>query len=307
MGSLRRTAITDTLRTTCAVLAAWVYAAACAQAQPLFSSSTLPGLSPANPVPVLQREPSQPLRYRVIVLAGDGCAGLAPPLASSLVSLPHAQLLVLHKPGVDPLAGPGSCAPGFTQRDSLSRWQESARAALRADAQAQIGSAPVPQLLVGVAEGINLLPGLAAEVPRLAGLVLLQGSGLDPLEAGVLQAQRSGQLAAWQALDEAQHSDAPDSSEVQGRSLRYWRDLWRWHTARPLAESEWPILQLWGDADAQVPAAAYLRFAERAAGRSAPLCTRHITGDAQGLQQLGLWLERWAQAPSSGLCQATAP
>ncbi|SDO66316.1 hypothetical protein SAMN05216303_10239 [Rhodoferax sp. OV413] len=291
-------------RTALAVLAC---IGGCAQAQPLFSSSTLPGLSPANPVPVLQREPSQPLRYRVIVLAGDGCMGLAPPLARSLASLPHAQLLVLHKPGVDPQAGPGSCTPGFTQRDSLSRWQESARAALRADALAQAGSAPVPQLLVGVAEGINLLPGLAAEVQRLAGLVLLQGSGLDPLEAGVLQAQRSGQLAAWQALDEAQRSDAPDSSEVQGRSLRYWRDLWRWHTARPLIDLEWPILQLWGDADAQVPAAAYLRFAERAAGRSAPLCTRHVAAGDAGAQQLGIWLEKWALAPGQGLCSASLP
>ncbi|WP_394788882.1 alpha/beta hydrolase [Rhodoferax sp.] len=280
------------LRTALVVLA-WI--GACAQAQPLFSSLTLPGLSPANPVPALQREPLQPPpRYRVIVLAGEGCAGMGPQLARALAHLPHAQLLVLHKPGVDPQAASADCAPGFIQRDSLSRWQESVRAALRADALAQAGSAPLPQLLVGLAEGVDLLPGLAAEVPRLAGLVLLQGSGLDPLEA-------------WQQVDEAQRSDAPDSSQVQGRSLRYWRDLWRWHTARPLLESEWPILQLWGDADTQVPAIAYLRFAVRATGRSAPLCTRRVASGDAGAQQLGIWLEKWALAPEQGLCSASLP
>lgn len=278
------------------------------QAQTLFSVSTLPGLSPAHPVPVLQRGPLQPpLRYRVIVLAGAGCSGMVPVTGTYFAGLPHAEVLVLHKPGADPNAGlePVGCPSGFNQRDQLVRWQESARAALRADAAKHEGSAPVLQLLVGIADGVDLLPALATEVPHLAGLVLLSGSGLDPREAGLLQAQRSGQLAAWQSLDQAQRSDAADSTEVQGHSLRYWRDQWRWHTAKPLIDSPWPILQVWGDADARVPAAAYLRFAERAAGRVAPLCTRQVVAGDPGLQQVWVWLEKWAQVPEQGLCVAT--
>ena len=51
---------------------------------------------------------------------------------------------------------------------------------------------PLPQLLVGISEGAELLPALAPEVPQLAGLVLIGSSGLDPQETGALQARRLG-------------------------------------------------------------------------------------------------------------------
>ncbi len=293
-------------------------AGGCVQVQPLFVSGVLPGASASRPVPTLQREVLQPpLRFRVIVLPGSGCSGMAPVAERYFVGLLHAQVLVLHKPGADLEAGPApiACPDGFAQRDSLARWQAHARAALRADAQTRTGLEPLPTVLVGISEGAELLPGLAAEVPYLAGLVLLSGSGLDPLEAGVMQAQRLGQLPAWQALDAAQRSDALDSDMVQGRSLRYWRDLWRWRVTRPLLESPWPILQAWGDADALVPPLAYQSFAERAQGRSAPFCTLRIPGadhglqqpDADGVQRLWTWLENWARAPTQGLCGVAPP
>ncbi len=307
------------MRFRAAVLAAGLLTGGCVQAQPLFASGTLPGLS--ADMPVLQRDALQPpLRYRVIVLPGSGCSGMAPIATRYFAGLLHAQVLVLHKPGVDLQAGPAprNCPDGFTQRDSLSRWQAQARAALRADALVRQDVPPLPQLLVGISEGAELLPGLAAEVPHLAGLVLLSGSGLDPLEAGVLQAQRLGQLPAWRALDAAQRSDAPDSTEVEGRSLRYWRDLWRWRVAGPLLASPWPILQAWGDADALVPAEAYQRFAERAQGRTGnvgPFCSLRLPGADHGLQQgaedgvqrLWAWLENWGRAPQGGLCGADLP
>jgi pimeloyl-ACP methyl ester carboxylesterase len=290
----------------------------CVQAQPLFASGALPGASAASPVPTLQREALQPpLRFRVIVLPGSGCSGMAPVAVRYFAGLLHAQVLVLHKPGTDLQAGlmPTECPDGFVQRDSLARWQAHASAALRADALARAGLEPLPTVLVGISEGAELLPGLAAEVPHLAGLVLLSGSGLDPLEAGAMQAQRLGQLPAWQVLDAAQRSDAPDSDIVQGRSLRYWRDLWRWRVTRPLLESPWPILQAWGDADALVPPLAYQSFAERAQGRSGPFCTLRISGADHGLQQSGAdgvqrlwaWLENWARAPAQGLCGVAPP
>jgi pimeloyl-ACP methyl ester carboxylesterase len=303
-----------------ALAACWVVGG-CVQAQPLFTSGSLPGLTDANPVPVLQREALvAPARYRVIVLPGSGCAGMAPIADRYFAGLLHAQVLVLHKPGVDMQAwpAPSPCPSGFVQRDSLSRWQAQAQQALRADAalRSQVSPLPsLPQWLVGISEGGELLPGLAEEVPHLAGLVLLSASGLDPLEAGVLQAQRLGQLAAWQTLDAAQRSDAPDSAEQEGRSLRYWRDVWRWRVARPLLESPWPILQAWGDADALVPPQAYLRFAERAQGRTAPFCVLRLAGadhglqrgDVDGVQRVWAWLENGARAVGESPCKASTP
>jgi len=272
----------------------------------------LPGDGGAT-VPALQRgERAAPLRYRVIVVPGSGCAGLGPIADRYFAGLLHAQVLVLHKPGVDPQVrtAPGDCTPGFVQRDRLSTWLAHARAALRADARERAGAPAVPQLLVGISEGGELLAPLAPEVPHLAGLVLVSASGLDPQEAGALQARRRGAGADWAALGQAQAGPAPDSAVLQGRSLGYWRDLWRWPVAEPLLQGPWPLLQVWGGGDALVPPAAYERFAERAGTRAAPFCARRLAGADHGLQrggedgmqQVWAWIEQWARAPQAGLC-----
>lgn len=264
-------------------------------------------------VQVLERaERAAPLRYRVIVIPGSGCAGMGAVAERYFAGLLHAQVLVLHKPGVAPWArtAPGDCAPDFVQADALSTWAAHARAALRADAARHPGGPQVPQWLVGISEGGELLPTLAPEVPRLAGLVLLASSGLDPLEAGTLQARRQGALAPWQAVGRAQASARADTAVVQGRSLRYWRDLWQWPLAAPLIAGPWPLLQVWGADDELVPAVAYERFAAQAASRSAPYCPRSLPGADHGLQRPGHdgvqqvwgWLEQWARRPQAGPC-----
>jgi alpha-beta hydrolase superfamily lysophospholipase len=254
-----------------------------------------------------------PLRYRVVVVPGSGCAGMGAFAGRYFAGLLHAQVLVLHKPGVDPQArtAPGDCASGFVQQDRLSAWLGHARAALQADALRRQGEPPVPQLLVGISEGAELLPALAPEVPQLAGLVLIGASGLDPQQAGALQAERLGAQAAWAALGHIQASRWADSAVVQGRSLGYWRDLWSWPLALPLVRSPWPLLQVWGGDDALVPAAAYAHFAHLAARRTVPYCARRIGGadhglqrpdGSDGVQQVWAWVEQWARAPQAGLC-----
>ena len=67
-----------------------------------------------------------------------------------------------------------------------------------------------------------------------------------------------------------------------------------------------------GSDDALVPAVAYTRFAELAALRTAPYCTRRIDGADHGLQratagmdgvqQVWAWTEQWARQPAAGLC-----
>lgn len=273
-----------------------------------FHIRPLPGADGAT-LQALERGPrTAPLRYRVIVLPGSGCAGLAPFARRYFAGLLHAQVLVLHKPGVAPQADtrPEDCPPEFVQTDALDTWQAHARAALQAWLAQQTGP-PLPLLLVGISEGAELLAGLAPAVPQLAGLVLLSASGLDPQEAGALQAARLGQSAAWAQIGRVQASDAPDSQSLQGRSLRYWRVLWRWRSAQALIDGPWPLLHVWGEADALVPPQAAQRFAARAAARRAPYCARSLPGADHGLQTEGrdgvqqawAWVERWMRLHSS--------
>lgn len=282
-------------------------------APPGFRTLVLPGRDGAT-LQVLERGARvAPLRYRVVVVPGSGCAGMGAFAGRYFAGLLHAQVLVLHKPGVDPQArtAPGNCASGFVQQDRLSAWLAHARAALQADALRRQGEPPVPQLLVGISEGAELLPALASEVPQLAGLVLIGASGLDPQQAGALQAERLGAQAAWAALGHIQASRWADSAVVQGRSLGYWRDLWSWPLALPLVRSPWPLLQVWGGDDALVPAAAYAHFVHLAARRTVPYCARRIGGadhglqrpdGSDGVQQVWAWVEQWARAPQAGLC-----
>ncbi len=279
-----------------------------------FALRPLPGTGAAMLQALQRAERTAPLRYRVIVVPGSGCAGMGPLADRYFAGLLHAEVLVLHKPGVAPGArtAAGACPVDFIQGDRLSAWRDHARAALRADAQQRRaqGLTVLPQVLVGISEGAELLPALAPEVPGLAGLVLLSSSGLDPREAGALQAQRLGASVDWEALGRLQAGSLPDGTITQGRSLGYWRDLWHWPLAQPLREGPWPVLQVWGGADALVPPAAYEQGALQAQGRNAPWCARELPGADHGLQQPGrdgvqqlwAWLEQWARVPLQGLC-----
>ncbi|MBI3102504.1 MAG: alpha/beta hydrolase [Burkholderiales bacterium] len=276
-----------------------------------FRMRLLPGQGVVT-LQVLERPAlAPPLRYRVVVVPGSGCAGLGPFADRYFAGLLHAQVLVLHKPGVHPMdrTAPGQCPQAFVQTDAHATWRAHAQAALQAW-QAGLAQDALPTVLVGVSEGGELLPHLAPQVPRLAGLVLLGASGLDPRETLTLQAQRLGAQAALHALEQAQASDASDTATHQGRSLRYWRELWHWPVQAPLWASPWPLLQVWGTEDALVPAQAYERFARQAQGRAAPYCARALPGADHGLQapgrdgvqQVWAWLEQWAREPAAGLC-----
>ncbi len=276
-----------------------------------FKMRPLPGQGDVTLQALERPELAPPLRYRVVVVPGSGCAGLGPFADRYFAGLLHAQVLVLHKPGVHPMdrTAPGQCTQAFVQADAHATWLAHAQAALQAW---QAGLVPdvLPTVLVGVSEGGELLPHLAPQVPRLAGLVLLGASGLDPREALTLQARRLGAQTALDALEQVQASAAPDASVHQGRSLRYWRDLWHWPQQQPLLDGPWPLLQVWGAEDALVPAQAYARFVRQAQGRAAPYCARALPGADHGLQAVGhdgvqqvwAWLEQWAREPAAGFC-----
>lgn len=285
-----------------------------------WAQHTLAGHGPGQPVLALQRPArALPARYRVVVVPGSGCTGWGPVAERYFAGLLHAEVLVLHKPGVQPQAGlAAECPAAFQLADALPTWRDAARSALAdhgwSNPSPPLGtgatSPELPLLLVGVSEGAELLPALALVYPRVAGLVMVSAPGLDPVEAGRWQAQRLGQLPAWQQLEAAQASLDADTQVVQGRTLRYWRSFWRWPLAKPLLAGPWPLLRVWGDADEAVAPTAYQQFAQAAVGRDAGWCDVALPGADHGLQTpqrdgvQWLWsqLEGWARQPQRKLC-----
>ncbi len=284
-----------------------------------WSLATLPGAYSGISLAALKRQAlTPPARYRVVVVPGSGCTGWMPVAARYFAGLLHAELLVLHKPGVNISAGlAAQCSAAFVQNDNLPAWRDHAQAALQAHfSPTPTTSQPtsgLPVLLVGISEGAELLPYLADSVPVLAGAVMISAPGLDPREAGELQALRLGQGPAWQALAAVQASDASDNSVHQGRTLAYWRSFWHWPLTQPLLNAPWPLLRAWGEADALVSDVAYERFGQQARARVAPWCDLRLPGADHGLarappnardgvQWLWAQLENWARHPSAGLC-----
>lgn len=268
-----------------------------------FSTIQLSGAQ-GETVWALQRGPAAPpLRYQVVVIPGSGCAGMGAIADRYFGGLLHAQVTVLHKPGVHPAdtTPPHKCSRQFVESDSLSWWTQHARAALHQLAEMQdIGSPSIPWLLVGISEGAELLPFLAdAAMPGPAGMVMISSSGLDPQDVGRMQAERRGHLSDWEMLARAQAGSGSDTLVLQGRSLRYWRDLWQWQIRRPLLQGSSPLLQAWGDADDLVPQGAFMQFAAETRFHSLPFCSLLISGADHGLQNKrtgvnGL-LQVWAQ------------
>ncbi len=283
----------------------------------------LPGHAPGVTVLALYRPaPAAPARYRVVVVPGSGCTGWAPVAQRYFAGLLHADVLVLHKPNAQPQAGLAApCSPHFQATDALPFWRDAARAALSAHGWAQVGTPPttplasLPLLLVGISEGAELLPDLATVYPQVAGLVMVAAPGLDPVDAGQLQAQRLGQLGAWWQLQAAVASPAPlraDDEVVQGRSLRYWRAFWAWPLAQRLVDGPWPLLRVRGAADEAVAPQAFARFSELAQARTARWCDVALPGADHGLQSAQrdgvqwLWarLEGWARQPNRHVCDS---
>lgn len=265
----------------------------------------LPAAQADRQIQALWRTANQgPALYRLVVVPGSGCAGMGPLAQRYFEGLQAAEIWIIHKPHTRPWVAPppDQCGDGFLQYDSLLRWQTDALAALQTLA---LQRPRLPLLLMGISEGAEILPALAAQsADGLMGLVLLSASGLDPVRAFQLQLQKMGRAAVWSELRANVHSALPDGLVVHGRSLRYWRDLWGWPMTEPLLTIKQPVLQVWGDADELMPASAYQAFAEQSRGRTMALCAwqwpgaNHALRTPDGLQvQQQLWpvLDRWAR------------
>jgi pimeloyl-ACP methyl ester carboxylesterase len=261
------------------------------------------GGSPERRIIALRREPTQgPALFRLIVIPGSGCTGFAPFAGRYFNGLTKAQVIVLHKPYADLFAGPApaGCSAEFVRNDALGSWRDDAIAALR---QLPPGdAASLPAIVLGISEGAEIAPYLFPAISNPMGMVLLSATGLDPAVAGEMHAERSGQRAAWTRLKETSASSQPDGMIVEGRSLRYWRDMFGWKLTAALAETGLPLLRVWGSDDALLPQEAYDRFRSLPAATGMQICDWRLAEADHGLQgrrgdgvQL-LWrqLERWA-------------
>lgn len=245
-----------------------------------------------------------PARYRVVVVPGSGCVALDPSADRMFRGLLHAEVVLLQKPSLrsgdtDAVA---ECPPDFVREDRLSRWQSGVETL--AGKVLENGPDDLPLVLAGLSEGAETLPGLASAWPGADLLVMVGHAGIDPGEAGALQARRLGAERAWGELRSlAQESDAGDDVVVHGRSLGYWRDLFAWRMQAPLLALPHPLLHAHGGLDALMPAQAYESFADRARLRPAGYC-RLLFPDADHelrsperdqLQSVWAWLERHAR------------
>ena len=270
---------------------------------PGWRAEAVSGASPERPIIALRREPADgsPL-FRLIVIPGSGCTGFVPFAGRYFKGLTKAQIIVLHKPYSNVHAGPApaECSAEFVGHDALGNWRDDVLAALR---QLDSGAAKsLPTIVLGISEGAEILPYLLLAVANPMGMVLLSATGLDPAVAGEMQAERLGQGAAWMRLKETSASSQPDHTVVEGRSLRYWRDLFGWRLTDVLAASGIPVLRVWGSDDALVPREAYAALRSMPAARHLRLCNWRLPDADHGLQgphgdgiQM-LWprLERWA-------------
>jgi len=239
-----------------------------------------------------------PARWRLLIVPGTGCASLAPSADRLAAGLRQAEVVLLQKPLLSPAGQP--CSRAHLQADNLADWQQRA---LRLAAQGLAATdSRLPLVLAGLSEGAELLPGLAAARPEAVALVLVGHAGLDPAEAGALQAERLGQAAAWRQLMADTRGARDDDALLQGRHWRYWQVLQRWPLQAPLLADARPLLQAHGGQDALMPEGAYQRFAGAARRRAGPFCAlRFPLADhelrepgADRLQQLWRWLEQAA-------------
>ena len=278
--------------------------------QPRWSVEFHPDAHHVLRVPVLKSQAlKQPAALRLLVVVGSGCSGMGPLADRYFSGLFTADIWIIHKPHTSPWVrrAPDSCSDGFLRYDRLSSWQADAASAL---ASLRDSSTPLPTWIVGISEGGEILAHLAHSLKgELRGLVLLSAPGLNPLDTMRLQARRLGHLDAWSAIERASRSAQSDHTLVHGRSLGYWRDAMSWSVSQPLLETDWTILQVWGEQDELVPPEAYERFQALAKGMPARVCSMRwpqsdhgLTSTVRGPAQPHLWhlLENGSQALLSG-------
>ncbi|MFM2449943.1 MAG: hypothetical protein RIS44_2393 [Pseudomonadota bacterium] len=234
---------------------------------------------------------SQPPRYRVYVIPGSGCNGLAPIALAYFRGLAEGEVVVVHKRHVDANRWMGSnakCSQIFVRHDRLDQWAQDARAFVTWHLRQYPPHADQPVALVGISEGAELLPMVAANQPEVVMLALVGSTGLDPLEALQLQALRqSAPEFVAELTRQAADDTKTDDTVWAGRSLGYWRTLLQWRYSQPLLAAQQALWFGFGTEDEAIPLEGLRRFQSRAQAQGRRLCLALFAGADHGLQRHG--------------------
>jgi pimeloyl-ACP methyl ester carboxylesterase len=235
---------------------------------------------------------SEPPRHRVYVIPGSGCNGLASFALDYFQGLGHGEVVVPHKRHVDAQhwqTDPSTCSTAFLRDDNLKQWALDATAFIRWHLQHHPLRDNQPMALVGISEGAELLALIAAGVPQVKLLVLLGSSGLDPLEALSMQAEKMGARSFLvNLLKNTADPDVPDTQIWAGRSMAYWRSLAAWRYSDALLAAHHPLMLAFGSQDEVVPLAALRQFESRARAQNRPLCVAVFDGADHSLRVKGI-------------------
>jgi hypothetical protein len=235
---------------------------------------------------------SEPPRHRVYVIPGSGCNGLGGIALDYFQGLGHGEVIVPHKRHVQAMRWRGdnvTCSAAFVRDDNLAQWASDARAFILWHLQHQPLLENQPLALVGVSEGAELLATIANELPQVKLLALVGSSGLDPLEALALQAQRESAPKFMSLLMQNTANLAlSDGHTWAGRSMAYWRSLVAWRYSEALLNASYPLMLGFGSQDEAVPLAALRLFELRARAQHRPLCVAVFEGADHSLRQEGI-------------------
>ncbi|MDZ7938087.1 MAG: hypothetical protein U5M53_07310 [Rhodoferax sp.] len=136
--------------------------------------------------------------------------------------------MVLHKRHVDANRWMGSneqCSSAFVQHDRLDRWAQEAKAFVAWHLRQYPPHTSQAVALVGISEGAEVLPVVAANASEVDVLAVVGSTGLDPLESLQIQALRQGapKFVAELTRQAALFIKGRRCRLGRERSLGYWR------------------------------------------------------------------------------------
>jgi hypothetical protein len=173
-------------------------------------------------------------------------------------------------------SGTAICSQAFLRDDNLAQWANDAAAFIRWHLQQRPLGDNQPLALVGISEGAELLATLAEQVPRSKMLVLVGGTGLDPLEALSMQANKVGAPTfVHQLLQRTADTRFANDHLWAGRHMSYWRSMVGWQYSQKLLATPQALWLGFG------------RFESRAMEQKRSLCVAVFNDADHGLQNRG--------------------
>lgn len=213
----------------------------------------------------LTLEPAGEPETFIFVVSGSDCSsmqyflpryfrGLEGESGALRIYILHKRFIAAHSRS----RSPTDCSRDFIRADHPSRWiadQTEFIVAQLASARRR-GASPQRIVIAGISEGGDIVPILARTIPGVTHALIIANGGMNPLDAYRLQAEKHGLADARKtcaALEQVPADPDAPSSDMGGRSWRYWAELREIRHTENLAALTIPIWMVMGDADNAVP------------------------------------------------------